>query len=85
MNYIHIGSVFDLEKEMPLFKLVLGGKDNEETAFIGSIESYEDCLFLISYDRIILASNPKECWWRSDLNIKVKYFVDLDISVKNKR
>lgn len=52
-----------------------------QTAFIGSVGIYENELFLIVYDRVVLARDPTQTWDNAECTID--RFVDVEIVVKN--
>ena len=58
---------------------------HKETAFIGECGSGPpDSLYLISFGTIILASNPK-ITWSNNPDIFINRFVDIEISIIEKK
>jgi hypothetical protein len=87
MNYV--GTETKQSKKYTFGELLIGC---EETAFIGSVSGYINELFLIAYNVVILARDPKITWMidkcRSisrEKHITVDYFVDVNITVANKK
>lgn len=79
MNIIKCGA--SITTVTTLGALVCGN----ETAFIGSVGGIYGTLFLISFDRIILATNPRRTWSEYTCPVTVDRFVDLEITVKERK
>jgi hypothetical protein len=64
-------------------------KESKETAFIGDLGSCHNELFLITYSAIVLAVDPTQTWIIDDSSdtkhVSVDYFVDVNITVANKK
>lgn len=61
-----------------------GTLSSKPTAFIGKCGNGDEGLYLITYESIFFASNPREDYWDyGDCLVIVKRFVDVEISVIN--
>lgn len=58
-------------------------KNNNQTAFIGKCGfGPEHELYLITYDGIVLATDPQRAWSYGGCSVVVEQFVDIEITIK---
>jgi len=81
MNYVIMPSNKITTKEFKLKDLTLENKGTQ-TAFIGRCGLGPDrSLYLVTYNRIILANDPDRSWSSPNCSVLVDRFVDVEIKV----
>jgi hypothetical protein len=80
------------EFQSQLYKLrdlvLQSNRNPKETAFMGKCGVGNKGLYLITRSAIVLAEKPSQSWCllnNGDMNVHVDYFVDISITVTNKK
>ncbi len=59
--------------------------DSEKTAFIGSCGAGEETLYLVTYECVSIARCPQSTWESSICTVEVIRFVDVNISIVERK
>jgi hypothetical protein len=65
---------------------LMSGEYKNETAFIGKCgDGLDNALYLLCYGTIVEAKNPRYTWDSDDCSVEIHRFVDVDITVREKK
>ena len=83
MNIIKNKSTVSSQQSYTISDLYGQNFETFATAFIGKCgNGPENSLYLITYDNIFLANDPRQSWSGRSCTVKVDTFVDVEITIK---
>ena len=85
MNTVKNKSTASSQQSYTINGLCGNNFETSATAFVGACgNGPENSLYLITYDNIFLAGDPRHSWSGRGCTVRVDTFVDIEITIKEK-